>query len=269
MIAAPRRVLIVNADDYCLSEGVSAGIRHAHLHGVVTSTTVMVNRPLVAEQVRQAQRDCPALGLGVHLVLTMGKPLYGRFVPSLHDADGGFPKLPQWTAERWNRTDPEELFTEWRGQVQFLADILGHAPTHVDSHHHAAYLHPTGLRAITRVAAEFGIPLRNPTGITAEDKDLGLGGPALPAAFTSAPHPVGLISTLPEERIIPAIIRALPQGGIIEAMCHPAHMDAELGRISSYALPRERELSVLIRPTLRSALVRAGIELGTFKTLTP
>ena len=36
------RTLIVNADDFGLTRGVSAGILAAHRHGIVTSTTVLV-----------------------------------------------------------------------------------------------------------------------------------------------------------------------------------------------------------------------------------
>ena len=35
--------LIVTADDFNLSEGVSRGILDAHQHGIVTETSVMVN----------------------------------------------------------------------------------------------------------------------------------------------------------------------------------------------------------------------------------
>ena len=37
--------LIVNADDFGLTDGVTLGILHAMEHGIVTSTTMMVNTP--------------------------------------------------------------------------------------------------------------------------------------------------------------------------------------------------------------------------------
>ena len=39
--------LIINADDYGRSPGVSRGILQAHREGIVTSTTVMINQPTV------------------------------------------------------------------------------------------------------------------------------------------------------------------------------------------------------------------------------
>ena len=67
--------LIINADDYGRSPDISRGIRQAHLHGVVTSTTCMMNIPTTAADIAVAVRETPQLGLGVHLVLTMGRPV--------------------------------------------------------------------------------------------------------------------------------------------------------------------------------------------------
>src|ERR1700704_2262214 len=64
--------LIVNADDYGFSPGVSAGIRTAHSGGIVTSTSVLIVAPGALADLRKAQSSCPDLGIGVHLALTGG-----------------------------------------------------------------------------------------------------------------------------------------------------------------------------------------------------
>jgi predicted glycoside hydrolase/deacetylase ChbG (UPF0249 family) len=66
--------LIINADDFGLTPGVTRGILDAHLNGVVTSTSAMMNSPHIADSLAAAQ-DAPKLGMGVHLVLTWGKPM--------------------------------------------------------------------------------------------------------------------------------------------------------------------------------------------------
>ena len=54
------RQLIVNADDFGRTRGVSAGILRAHLDGIVTSTTAMMNMPGVAADLHQAEiRSAP------------------------------------------------------------------------------------------------------------------------------------------------------------------------------------------------------------------
>src|SRR5262245_45515696 len=85
------RKLILNADDYGKTAGVSAGLRESHMRGIVTSTTTMMNMPDAENALREARTQCPKLGLGVHLVLTTGLPLLpAASVPSLIDDQGRF-----------------------------------------------------------------------------------------------------------------------------------------------------------------------------------
>src|SRR3974377_864725 len=63
-----KRYLILNADDFGLSEGVNRGIIRAHEQGIVTSTSLMVRWPAAAEAARCAQQH-PRLSFGLHLDL--------------------------------------------------------------------------------------------------------------------------------------------------------------------------------------------------------
>ena len=71
--------LIVNADDFGLTEGTNYGIIDGHINGLVNSTTMMMNMPGTEHAVRLAKTYA---GVGVHLVLTAGEPLL-KDVPSL------------------------------------------------------------------------------------------------------------------------------------------------------------------------------------------
>src|SRR5262249_37109805 len=66
--------LIVNADDYAMSPGVSRGILEAHARGVVTSTTALVNTPGATEALAAAPAGAPALGPALHVDLAFGRP---------------------------------------------------------------------------------------------------------------------------------------------------------------------------------------------------
>ncbi len=46
--------LIINSDDYGRTPDISRGIREAHLRGVVTSTTCMMNIPTTADDIAMA-----------------------------------------------------------------------------------------------------------------------------------------------------------------------------------------------------------------------
>src|SRR5215216_3068432 len=92
--------LIINSDDYGRTPDISRGIRNAHLRGVVTSTTCMMNIPTTAADIGVALKETPQLGMGVHLVLTMGRPIVQRAASrfaSITDENGNFFKLNQFT----------------------------------------------------------------------------------------------------------------------------------------------------------------------------
>jgi chitin disaccharide deacetylase len=60
------RFLIVNADDLGLSAAVNEGVFAAHEEGIVTSTSLMVGRPVAAAAVA-ALAEHPDLAVGLHL----------------------------------------------------------------------------------------------------------------------------------------------------------------------------------------------------------
>ncbi len=68
----PARRLIVNADDFGRSPAINAAVLRAHRDGILTSASLMVNKPFADEAVLIA-RDNPRLGVGLHLVLVGGR----------------------------------------------------------------------------------------------------------------------------------------------------------------------------------------------------
>src|SRR2546430_1612624 len=80
-MTAPAKLLIVTADDFGISRGVNRGIVEAHRAGILTSTSLMVNRP-AAEQAADVGRACPDLSIGLHLELDAAPPTH---VDSHHD----------------------------------------------------------------------------------------------------------------------------------------------------------------------------------------
>src|SRR5205809_825569 len=70
-MTAPAKLLIVTADDFGISRGVNRGIAQAHREGILTSTSLMVNRP-ASVQAADVGRACPALNIGLHLELDAG-----------------------------------------------------------------------------------------------------------------------------------------------------------------------------------------------------
>src|SRR5437588_11017499 len=66
--------LIVNADDFGLTESVNRGIVAAHRDGILTSTSLLANG-LAFDQAIASSRRLPHLSVGVHLNISGGTPV--------------------------------------------------------------------------------------------------------------------------------------------------------------------------------------------------
>jgi len=133
-------LLIVNADDYGLTEGVSRAILAGHRHGVITSTSVLALAPAYERTVRWLA-DEPGLGIGAHLAAVGEDPplLSAREIPSLVDRSGRLHLswrtfLP---AAALGGVDPEDLRREFDAQLECLTGaglVLDHLDTHQNLH---------------------------------------------------------------------------------------------------------------------------------------
>jgi predicted glycoside hydrolase/deacetylase ChbG (UPF0249 family) len=121
------RRLIVNADDFGLAAGVNEGIIEAHVTGILTSASLMVDRPAAADAARLA-REHPALSVGLHYV-----------------EDG--PELDE----------PGHAARTFAAQLTRFRELTGADPTHVDSHHH---VHMSRMSTFAPLIAPLGVPLR-------------------------------------------------------------------------------------------------------------
>lgn len=259
----PKR-LIVNADDYGLTPEVSRGIRAAHQQGIVTSTTCMMNLPATAGEIEKALVQTPRLGLGVHLVLTAGRPTCApETIPSLCAEDGRFFKLGALQS-RLADVDPADAEREWRAQITAFMSSAGRAPTHLDSHHHSSYFSPPLFEVVLRLARELGCGIRLPDGAP--------GGPEIRALLDASapPHSDTLYTGFYAEGVKAVTLSAwidTLSDGTHELMTHPGYCDAELESISSYARNRDRERALLTDPLVRATLRAHDVELITFADL--
>lgn len=251
------RALIVNADDWNLTGGVSRGILEAHRRGVVTSTTALVNLP-VDEALLAELLATPTLGVGLHLNLTWGRPLSPpEAVPSLVDEEGRFRRDPQAAAAR---AKPLEARQELEAQLETFAALFGRPPTHLDSHHHL-HRHPPLDELVLDLALATGLPLRN--------QDPGFRDRLRQRGLATPDHFLGDVGTDPYwtvSRLLHTLARL--EEGVTELMCHPGQYDEALAP-SRYGRQRAAELAALADPEVRSTVERLGIRLLHFGALRP
>lgn len=150
--------VIINADDFGLSEAVNKAVAQAHTEGVLTSATIMANMPAAGEAVKIARR-LPTLGVGVHLNLSEGSPLSkDSSVACLLNSNGEFTLSPFKLAvlSIAGHKIRNAIRTELSAQIQWLLDN-GLTPTHLDSHYHIHTL-PTIFPIVCDLARRFEIP---------------------------------------------------------------------------------------------------------------
>ena len=279
------KYLIVNADDFGRSPGVSKGIIKAHREGIVTSTSAMVNQPYFADSVPLLLEN-PSLGAGVHLVFTAWKPvLPPEDVPSLVDDEGFF--LPQETLlADPKRVNTDELKAEFLAQIERFRKLVGRDPDHLDCHQFA-HLHPHFFAVYLDVAEETGLPIRWPFPPEEEipkliyTTPLGNLPPEQVRLLTETdyrllgdrpiPRPNRFVGSFFGEANfpLPNLLRTLESltGGVTELLTHPGFVDEPLRSSSGYVRPREKELELMCHPEVKAKVSELGIELTTFAIL--
>jgi chitin disaccharide deacetylase len=276
------RRLIMKADDYGRTPGVSAGIRYAHQNGIITSTSALMTRPGIAADLKLAQVECPNLEIGVHLINTSGPSLLPpERIPSLTNGRTGFRGLLDLT-ENLEKIVFDEVMAEWTAQIERFVVITGKAPGHLDAHHHFAYFREDLFEGMARLAERYGCPVRLQLPMPGSSIG-GVPDDLQPGMFQFMPRLVkkyGLRApdyfydgwydenaTLPE---LLKILASLPKNSTTEIMCHPGYVDANLLDFvegSVYNRQRESETVILTNPALKAFLVEQRIELMNFNHL--
>lgn len=279
--------LIVNADDFGRTSGVNEGILRAGRDGIVTSTTAMMNLAGAATALQQARDECPRLGLGVHLVFTVGRPLMPpEWVSSLVDPHGCFLSQDAIAADP-DRVDLAELKSELKAQIKTFQNATRRLPDHLDAHHFI-HLLPRFFQVYLELAHEFKLPARNPLPRT--EAELAANPPAgLWASLTSEQAQAmvradwALLKQWPvrstdyfessffgDEALtithLLHILDSLPDG-TTELMTHPGLADEALRQQSRYAVQREQELALVCHPTVKQHVADLDIRLVTFADL--
>jgi predicted glycoside hydrolase/deacetylase ChbG (UPF0249 family) len=225
------RILIVNADDFGLSEGVNRGIAIAHEQGIVTSASLMVKRPAAAQASAYASHH-PGLSVGLHVDL--GESVY---------------RNGEWTTEVAFEGAIEQEIEE---QVDQFRRLMGRNPTHIDSHQHK-HLRNERIESFLRaLAVGLDVPLRGVgTRVRYCGNFHGQSGKGEPwHELISVDSLLRLLAEIP--------------AGITELGCHPG---AGPPFEPVYGQERAIETQTLCDPRVRAAVVENEIKLASFAEL--
>lgn len=274
--------IIVNADDFGFSPGITDGIIEAHRDGILTSTTVAANMPAAGEAVARLA-EVPSLAVGIHLNVTQGPPL-SEAGKALAGPDG----LMNWTTNKLvlaTLTRPrliKAILAECEAQIQWLL-AKGLAPTHIDSHRHVHAYWPIFI-GVVKLAKRYDIALLRrhrevlPRGNWPEAPAkqvmtrrllnlLGASCSLLAPGVLATDGTWGVAHTglIDSQFLIEAARRIGP--GVIEIMTHPGYADDVDISVTRLRESRRAELESLCDQRVRQAFDEEGIQLIDYSAL--
>jgi len=230
--------ILINADDFGLSEGVCNAIETLLDNACISSTSLMLCAEKAFELIPKYNIKRWSGAVGVHLQLTSGNCLSNPDeVPSLV-----IPGTRKFRDPRKNDSlNILEVEKEWRTQIESGIELLGELPSHLDSHH-GVHRIPELFDIYLKLASELGIQVRGTIGEDVEKM-----------RFSKVPGSIALVrdwtgKNLSKEALlfkINEVKNSHPKEKFLELIIHPGHSDDYLRSISSMSDARENDFRVI------------------------
>ena len=136
--------IIITADDFNLTAGVSRGIMSLFEEGVLSGTSVFVTTPgnHYIERLRSLRNN----DIGLHFNITFGKPCsHPRDIKTLVMRNGSFIPLSK---RFYTRVSTDDVRHELKAQLEKFTRLFGCMPSHIDTHHHVHFFNNVQLKTL-------------------------------------------------------------------------------------------------------------------------
>ncbi|MGE3065533.1 MAG: ChbG/HpnK family deacetylase [Hyphomicrobiaceae bacterium] len=255
-------MIVLNADDYAITEGVSRAIDALADARRLSATSALVTLPYWPALAPRLAGLRDRLAAGLHLNLTLGAPLGP--MPGLAP-EGRLPTVGALVRASLSLGFAgAEIAAEIDRQLDAFETGLGHPPDHVDGHQHVHVLPGVRGALLDRLRRRYGgrAPLvRDPSDSLAAITARGAPGKALAiralaAGFAGAAARAGIPTNSgfsgfsdfdTRQPYARELARALARPARCQVvMCHPGFPDAELGRLDPVTDRRQQEYEALL-----------------------
>jgi len=285
------RYLIINADGYGFTLGITRAIEECIEFGTVKSVSANVNFKH-ADSLAQLVRKHPEISVGCHLNPVVGSPVLSPHkIPTLVDEQGQF--LYKNFRRRFlrGRIRLSELRAELTAQVEKTRDLAGKAFSHLDFHmglHKVPILYGIFLEIAEKsgvgrirgyrylVGMEHRYPrlrhwiflLERPIRLPRYLIQLWQWRKALQRGLATTDHWVGITylgerpNTITVDNYL-KMVGNLPNG-FNEFVAHPGYVDDELRQWATYLDQRVLELNVLLSEDFREAVRASDVRLAGY-----
>jgi predicted glycoside hydrolase/deacetylase ChbG (UPF0249 family) len=252
--------VLINADDFGLTDGVCRSIAALFDCGGISNTSVMICVEKAAQRIKNHLPADVRCFVGVHLQITpenhhrtpISPP---QEIPTLVDGSGRF--KPTGHIDWIN---PAEVELEWERQIIATAAALGASPSHLDSHH-GVHRIPALMPIYLKLARKYGLAARGgrtpkqidgaPYGVHTSD--------ICTSDWTGQNGTVETFQQMVREKL------PLAEGGILEICTHPGFFDEELLSSSSWNKVREADYKVLRSLAEQRWFELQGINIARFQ----
>ncbi|WP_312893148.1 ChbG/HpnK family deacetylase [Ancylobacter sonchi] len=279
--------IVICADDFGLSSGVSAGIIELITLRRLSATGAMTGLPgwrRHGDELARLVRHAPA-DVGLHLTLTGQRP-----ISRAQDlaANERLPSIGTLTRAALTRTLPlEAVRAEVKAQLDAFEDVWGAPPDFLDGHQHCHILPGIRRVVIEELSGRYGTsPWLRSCGekLQRAARRTGFAKAAVIDAFNTGLRARAARSGLttndsfrgfydfsdrvPYAQVFRGSIVDAAGSGRVLVHCHPGRVDAELVALDPLTTPREGELAYLASAACGEDLARAGVRPARFSELT-
>jgi len=274
----PSHSIILCADDFGFTEGVSRGILELAANSRISATGAMTNCRWWPVFARELAPMHDKVSIGLHLNLTAGAPLGEMSVVAPANAFPSAGKLARMAFS--GHLDRNEIIAEIERQITSFERAIGFSPDFIDGHQHIHVLPVVRSALLEVIAARFHETrpwLRDPsdslTAITRRRACLAkaLAVKALALGWRQAAKNSGF-QTNEGFSGFSAFSASVAASGIMQAaftamgphhlvMCHPGFVDEELLNLDPATDSRRMEFDYFMSDNFTALLERKKIEL--------
>lgn len=256
-------VVILCADDFALTDGVSRAIEALAAAGRLSAASALVTTPHWPAHAPRLAALRDRIAIGLHFNLTLGKPLGACRKLAPH---GTFPSIGALTRHAMARAiDTEEVRAETVRQLAAFRTATGFAPDFIDGHQHVQALPRIRDGVIAALEREFprnrplvrdpadtlgtilarGVAVGKATALAG--LAFGFGSALAKAGFPANDTFSGVTDFRPDETERDFRQALLHPGRLHLVMCHPGFPDAELAALDPVTTRRQVEHDVLMK----------------------
>lgn len=262
--------LLIQSDDYGITNAVSMGICEGIQNGLIKNTGMFVNMP-TSYQSAKAIKDVDVC-LGIDINYVCGRPITDpKLIPHLVNAQGQFyksgeifEKMKKISTDEYGlitffEEDPypyDEIYLETENQIKRFVELVGRLPEYIHAH---SLCTPNTHRAAVDLSRKYGIY---------HSMDLIYQYPFLPLTFDAIKGQT--LKQQLEVKVIEALLKDLSNledNQTYYFICHSGYVDFQLFDETTLTLRRIKDLDAMLNKNIISYIKEHNIELITYRDL--